>query len=371
MSYGDPSKYVKTLYVESQVMDSPYVQEIIKRSKLPVIEVENDAAPDIEGQFPDNLTAGKKHLFLCRNKGRFLKPCPGTREYQCCGYHVLNIGMNCPMDCVYCILQAYLNNPWLSFFVNIEDLFTELKQEFLENPATLYRIGTGEFTDSLALDTLTGLGRRLISFFQDKENAVLELKTKSNVVQDLLELDHRGRTVLSWSLNSPAIMKQEEVRTASLAERLEAAEKCAEKGYPLAFHFDPIIDHKGWKEGYRQTISSLFSEIPSDRIVWISLGALRYIPQLKSIATNRFPGSRFFYREFIEGLDGKARYFRDQRIEMYKVLVDELQKYADRKTCIYFCMESDLIWQKVFGYTPEEKGGLSSMLDEAVRIFVE
>jgi spore photoproduct lyase len=51
---------------------------------------------------------------------------------------------------------------------------------------------------------------------------------------------------------------------------------------------------------------------------------------------------------------------------MYKRIVDELQKYVSDRTCIYFCMESDVIWQEVFGYTPEEKGGLSLMLDQAV-----
>lgn len=366
MSFPDPSRYIKALYVEKQCRDLPYAKEIISRSGLPVIEVKDNDVPVVEGVYPDNLTNGKRHLLLCKNRGKFFKPCPGTKEYQCCSYHVLNIGMNCPMDCVYCILQAYLNNPWLSFFVNIEDLFSEVEAELQAHPDRFYRIGTGEFTDSLALDNMTGLSQHLVNFFKEKENAVLELKTKSDIIDNLLQVEHGGRTVMAWSLNSPQIMKQEEIRTASLDQRLEAARKCTEKGYSLAFHFDPIIYHEGWKKGYRETIAKLFAAVPSEKITWISLGALRYIPQLKSIATDRFPGSRFFYQEFIEGLDGKSRYFRDQRVEMYKVLVDELHKYTADRTCIYFCMESDIIWQEVFGYTPGEKGGLSAMLDESV-----
>lgn len=368
MFFGDPSQYIKNLYVEKQHRHLPYVKEITERSRLPVIEIDDNTVPYIEGKYPDNLTVGKTNLFLCRNKGKFFKPCPGTKEYQCCDYHVLNIGMNCPMDCVYCILQAYLNNPWLSFFINIEDLFAELDAEFKANPNRLYRIGTGEFTDSMALDSLTGLSQQLVSFFKDKQNAVLELKTKSNVVDNLMHVEHGGRTIMAWSLNSQHIMKQEEIRTASLDQRLEAARICTEKGYRLAFHFDPIIYHQGWEDGYRQTVTRLFQAVPAEKIVWISLGALRYIPQLKSIAAERFPGSRFFYQEFIEGLDGKFRYFRDQRLEMYKVLVDELHKYSSDRTCIYFCMESDFIWQEVFGYIPGDKGGLSVMLDESVLV---
>ncbi len=366
MLHNDPSQYINKLYVEKQCRELPYAREIIKRSGLPVIEVEDNSVPLVEGVYPENLTIGKRHLLLCRNKGRFFKPCPGTREYQCCGYHVLNIGMNCPMDCVYCILQAYLNNPWLSLFVNIEDLFDELDAELQLHPDQTYRIGTGEFTDSLALDSLTGLSRHLVNYFKGRENCVLELKTKSDVVDNLLDIEHGGRVVMAWSLNSPQVMRREEIRTAGFEQRLQAARKCAEKGYRLAFHFDPIIYHAGWEDGYRDTIRKLFNAVPADQIAWISLGALRFIPQLKTIATDRFAGSRFFYQEFIEGLDGKSRYFIDQRIDMYRVLVDELHNNASSQTCIYFCMESDLVWQQVFGYKPGDKGGLASMLDGSV-----
>jgi len=116
VSYGDPAKYITSLHVDEQCYDFPYTREIIQRSGLPVTVVSEQQIPAVDGEYPGNLTRGKQTLLLCRNKGRFFKPCPGTREYNCCEYQVLNIGMNCPMDCVYCILQAYLNNPWLSFF---------------------------------------------------------------------------------------------------------------------------------------------------------------------------------------------------------------------------------------------------------------
>ncbi|XOF33364.1 MAG: SPL family radical SAM protein [Candidatus Electrothrix sp. YB6] len=367
MSYGDPAKYITRLYVTEECRNNDYAREIIRRSGLPMTVIGDREHPDIPGVYPDNLTRGKHNLLLCRNRGRFFKPCPATREYTCCEYQVLNIGMGCPMDCVYCILQAYLNNPWISFFVNIEDLFAELDAAFAADPHTFLRIGTGEFTDSLALDSLTGFSPLLVEYMRDKGNAVLELKTKSVVIDNLEGLDHGGRTLVAWSLNSPPIMQQEEIRTAGLEERLAAAVRCVDWGYRLAFHFDPIIWHEGWEEGYRFTIRRLFKQVPADRIAWISLGALRYLPALKGIAGSRFPESTFFYEEFIQGLDGKARYFRTQRVKMYKLIADELAKYVAPTTCVYFCMESPVIWQEVFGFTPEEKGGLRAMLDRSVR----
>jgi len=365
-SFGDPARFVQQLHVAEDCLDHPYTQEILARSTLPVTILKPGATPDIAGEYPHNLTRGKQHLLLCKNKGTFFKPCPGTREYTCCDYQVLNIGMNCPMDCVYCILQAYLNNPWLSFFINIEDMFAELDAALLNQKERFFRIGTGEFTDSMAIDSITGLSAKLSRYMRDKTNGVLELKTKCDVVDHLQDVDHGGRTILAWSLNSPPVMAREELRTATLEQRLAAAVKVADWGYQLAFHFDPIIYHENWQQGYRETIRTLFERVPAEKIVWISMGALRYLPALKSIAADRFPTSSFFYEEFINGLDGKYRYFRPKRVAMYQFILGELQKYAAPRTCIYFCMESDVIWQEVFGYRPEDFGGLPAMLDKAV-----
>ena len=366
----DPASIIQHVHVENDCRDLPLTATILANlpgREVRIIPPRSGLDLFAGGITPQSLTSGKKHLVLCKNRGRFLKPCPATREYRCCDYQVLNVGMNCPMDCVYCILQAYLNNPWLSFFVNTDELLTELTAAFAENPQTFRRIGTGEFTDSMALDRVTGLSRILIDFFKDQPNAVLELKSKAIALDNLKHCAHGGRTIMAWSLNSPEIMAKEELRTASLDQRLAAAARCAAWGYKLAFHFDPLIYHPGWKEGYQETIDRLFAAVPATSIVWISMGALRFLPALKSIATGRFPRSRFFHEEFVLGLDNKFRYFRPLRTEMYRHMAHHLSRYLDPDTCLYFCMESDEIWQEVFGFAPEEKGGLPAMLDRAAQ----
>ena len=366
-TWKDPSIYIKEIHVEESILNLDYTQEILGRANLPHKVIADRADPQgIAGEYPANLVQGKHHLLLCKNRGHFFKPCPGTKEYRCCDYQVLNIGMGCPMDCVYCILQAYLNKPWLTFFVNTEDLLLEMENSFSAEPDLFFRIGTGEFTDSMALDRLTCLSPRLVEFMAKQKQAVLELKTKSAVIDNLKDLEHNGRTVVAWSLNAPVIMQKEEIRTATVDERLSAAAQCAEWGYKLAFHFDPIIDHPGWEDGYEKTIKKLFQTVPAENIVWISLGGLRYLPSLKTIGTSRFPGSRIFYQEFIEGLDNKKRYFRPRRVTLYKHIYRQLKKYAAQSTCIYFCMESDEIWQEVMGFVPEERGGIPAMLDRTV-----
>ncbi len=58
----------------------------------------------------------KESIRLLPFKGELFKPCPGTRNYICCGYQILNGGTNCPLNCSYCILQSYFNKPSLRIF---------------------------------------------------------------------------------------------------------------------------------------------------------------------------------------------------------------------------------------------------------------
>ncbi|PID75096.1 MAG: DNA photolyase [Deltaproteobacteria bacterium] len=366
--WKDPSRYISKIYVEEGCLELDYTREILLNSGLSwSVVADRDRPNDLDEEYVENLAKGKKQLFLCENRGQFFKPCPGTREYQCCDYQVLHTGSNCPIDCVYCILQAYLNAPWITAFVNLAKMFAELDEGLSQNPEKFYRIGTGEFADSLALDRLTNLSKKLVPYFADKANAVLELKTKSAVIDNLQGLSHNGRTVVAWSLNSSDIVQKQELRAASLKQRLQAARRCTEWGYKVAFHFDPIIEYPGWEKAYEATVQLLFSSVPAEKIAWISLGALRYLPSLKEIAIRRFPFSRIYYNEFILGLDGKQRYFRPHRVAMYKEIYNCLKERASSQTCIYFCMESNEIWREVMGFSPDERGGLGKMLDEAVR----
>ena len=84
------------------------------------------------------------------------------------------------MECTYCFLQSYLTFPFLVVYVNVEDLMRELTEAFSAEPDRLFRVGTGELADSLALDHLTGYGRLLVEYFAGQKNALLELKTKTD-----------------------------------------------------------------------------------------------------------------------------------------------------------------------------------------------
>ncbi len=354
---------IKKLFVDAHIASHPETERICQRLGLPAEHVDDPASLyQWINSAADPVKRGKQVLYLTRNKGGFLKPCPGTREYTCCDYQILHVASFCTMDCSYCILQSYFHPPLLQFFVNREDLDRELTDFF--NKHIISRVGTGEFTDSLIWERWTDLTGYLVSRFSAQDKAVLELKTKTVNIEGLRALDHQRKTILSWSLNTPAVMKGEERRTATLDARLNAAAQCQKWGYPLAFHFDPMVIYEGCENDYRKVVELLFEHIRPENIVWISLGTFRFMPSLKPMVARRFPGSKIVYGEFITGLDNKMRYFKPLRIALYRQMVDWIREKAPDVT-VYFCMEDNDVWQETMGFVPPPDGGLGRMLDQS------
>lgn len=365
---------IRKIYIDASIEADPMVHHICSNWNVPIETVidSNVVYKNILSA-TDSIQKGKETLFLTQNKGSFIRECPGTRYYICCGYYILYHASFCSMDCSYCILQTYFHPPVLQYFVNHRQMFTELNQMLHEK--RIRRIGTGEFTDSLIWEHLIPSDRfhinsALIDMFSKQSYAVLELKTKTTAVDRLLSLTHHRKTILSWSLNTPEMIRSEERLTSSLIARLKAASRCEAAGYPVAFHFDPLILYEGCEQAYEQVVEQIFSYISPENIVWISLGSFRFLAELKSIIRNRFPKSKIAYGEFIRGLDNKMRYFKPLRLKLYQKIVSKIRSIAPKVT-VYFCMEDNDVWEQTMGFLPESLGGLPAILDNSAKTICE
>ncbi|MDP8298773.1 MAG: hypothetical protein P9L88_02565 [Candidatus Tantalella remota] len=339
----------KNIYVEESARDLPWTNSFLKNFPEAKVEV----APDLRA-----LTAGEKggdpvdvygrrgeNLFVVKRGHTFIKECPCTKSARRCGYWILNIGFGCPIDCSYCYLQQYSNVSGMVFPANVEDYYGAI-EEFDRKVKGLTRIGTGEFTDSLALDKYTEYSAMLIPFFGDMKNLILELKTKVSEVDNVLGCEPNENVVVSWSMNTRFIADEYEKGGASIDERLSAALAIARRGYNIGFHFDPIVYYEGWEEEYRSIVEEIFShEEICKKTAWISLGTLRYTPGLKQVAEQRFSDNRIFYcGEFFSDVDEKMRYQRELRVEMYNKMTGWIRSFT--KECwIYLCMEPEDVWK--------------------------
>jgi spore photoproduct lyase len=356
------------VFIDSAALSYPLTRKILE--KLP--DVQAEVVPDATDPAawpalgPDPAGEGKKYLHLAVQKGGFIKPCPCTPGYIGCNYFIVNAGLNCPLDCTYCILQDYLAGPFVTVFVNLDDLWRQLDAFIARLRGGTCRIGTGELTDSLVLDPLTELSRNLVSYFRDKPGVTFELKTKTANVGNVLACEPAENIVVSWSLNAPTVAATEEKGAPPVEERLEAAREVAGRGFPVGFHFDPIIRFPGWEEEYALVIDELFLAVPAFRVRWISLGSLRFPPSLKAVIRRRFPATRILQDEFIRGRDGKFRYFKPIRLELYRKIVGMLTCRGGNSLPLYFCMEDEELWREVLKKRPGGKEDVGHFLSTPV-----
>lgn len=312
---------------------------------------------------------GKKKLCLIPKKGNVLGLCASlSEEYICCAAHVLHTVSNCPFHCSYCFLQNYLTDTALTVITDIPAVMEEVKQLTRTEPTRLFRIGTWELGDSLALEPLTNQAKELLPFFKDIPNAILDLRTKSDAIDSLLRLDHGGKTILSWTLNTEYIIKTEEIGTASLSQRLAAITKATHAGYPVSIHFDPMIHYKNWEPDYKKLVGQLFQAISPKSIAWISVGSLRFNLEMKKKIEKNYPKSRITAEEMITGNDNKMRYPKPTRLKMYRTLVTEIKKQTQKEPVfLHLCMERRDVWEKVFGECPASIDNLDRLFTESLR----
>lgn len=304
----------------------------------------------------------KKNIYICNFKGEFFKKCPGAnKRMACCNYFVLNLGLQCNMNCSYCYLQSFINTPTMTIFANIDQALDELDELVKDFGAMSVRIGTGEVIDSLSLDPLTLYSRKLIEFFKTRKNLLLEFKTKSDHVDQFLDMDHAGNVIVSWSVNPQYIITSEEHGTASLERRLFAAQKCVAKGFKLSFHVDPVIWHPEWEMNYGELVDAICENFKPTDIPYVSLGALRFQPEQRFIMKERFSMASHVNRaEMFEGRDGKLRYDQDLRNEMFKFIVDRFKAH-DSKWNVFLCMESPETWLSTYEAMPRKVEGLEDL----------
>lgn len=340
-------RQIERVYVHKSAQNSSVAERVFEIFPSEKIEiVDHEPLSDRKGQLSaSEFDQSKRRLFITKFPGQFFKQCPGFKPgLVCCNYFVLNLGLQCNMNCSYCYLQSYINTPLMTIYSNIDEAIAQMRELAQKYPEKSFRVGTGETIDSLSLDPLTLYSRHLISFFREFPKWTLELKTKSRHVEQFLDCDHAGNTIVSWSVNPQEIISREEHGTASLNDRLHSARLCRDRGFQVGFHLDPMIWHPEWQENYSQLVKDITSRFRPNDVAHISLGALRFVPEQKAMMRERFGMKSYVTSaEMFPGKDGKLRYDGRLRAEMFDKLL-KLFRNDSSEWKVLLCMETPETW---------------------------
>jgi len=341
------ARALRRIVVEPDARDTRTAARLAAWAEEHGIEVEvAQGSADRDGRAWPELAVGesKRVLRVTRHVGAVLRPCTGrTDTLLCCNLHVVTQTVGCPLDCSYCILQRYQNRSQIVVRADPEQILETLAQELGRQPRRLFRVCTGQVADSLALEPEVGFAAPAVRRFASFDNAVLELKTKTDGVGFLLDLPHGGRTIVSFSL-SPEEVVSEEHGAASLAARLAAASRVARAGYLVAFHLDPMVTVDGEAAPYVALVRQLARAVPPSRVAYLSMGTVRFQPAMRRALHMRFPQSRVALAELLPDVDGKLRLLSPLRVALYRQVAAEASAHLP-EVFVYLCMEPERVWR--------------------------
>ncbi len=340
---------VKIIVYPRDRADDPMVRRFLALGGVQHIPYETqEDCTAVMNECEQSGIASREVVALRSFMGRHVQKCPGSPSMICCNYRVFNMCFNCLYNCTYCYLHDYINAYGIHQFLDLEPLYGGIARMIAETDMPVVRAGPGEYTDSLMMDDLTGTAARLIGIAADNPRLFLELKTKSDRIDHLLGIERKGNTVMAWSMNTPSVVDRHEEGTANLERRIAAAGQAAESGYYTAFHFDPIVIYPGCEREYRDVVARLRGAVNPESVLWVSMGGFRCTPGFyHSLLSSGGKHRELVSGEMFPGPDGKMRYLKSMRVDMYRMMKRELEAVFPG-AFIYMCMETADVWAGVF-----------------------
>ena len=362
----------KEIIIHEEIKNDPVTVDILKKcSNVPVKYVNNlktktivDASPILKNTENKpmlvKILAGKQVLFIAPAKTAVDKFTMPDDRLMCPHFDRLKFASNgCYYKCDWCYLKLTYRAVFPYITVRAEYLKIEKQiQKRLNKSTEPVIFNSGELADSLSLEHLTGAAQHFIPWFANQPNGYLFMLTKSDNVDDILNLNHNGRTIIAWSLNHPKISETFEIGAPSFERRLNAAEKVQRAGYPLRIRLDPIVPYQGWDKDYAETIKRIFDKVNPERI---TLGTLRFEDGFFNMRDSMFTTGLTtgnFLRDTVQKMKpmfepkqikgekrpkvGKYSFTEDERTEIFNIVIKEIQKHSGCK--IALCKESDTVW---------------------------
>jgi len=268
-----------------------------------------------------------------------IKPNP---EHVCRPCWRLNLSPGCPHRCFYCSLVGFM-----SVGLNMSEYIENLDRLLEANRWQLTYL-VDDLSDVLALEPEMRLLSDLVEYFARKEGRYLIVHTKSANVDFLERLDHRGHTIMCWSLSARTQSSRLEALSGTTEERIEAARKCQGWGYPVRFKFKPIVPVRGWRDEAREMIRTTFARTRPDNLsmtvlMWTEFDELERIVDLDVLD-----------RQFVEAARKAARkptkfprmrpFPHEVRKEIYEFYLREIRA-IDKDVPLTLSTESLEMWR--------------------------
>ncbi|GGJ84672.1 spore photoproduct lyase [Lentibacillus kapialis] len=279
------------IYVEPRALEYPLGQKLVDKFWGMGIEIRETTSHNHIRNLP-----GDNHFQKYRNaKSTLVVGVRKTLKFDTSkpsAEYAIPFATGCMGHCHYCYLQTTMGSkPYIRTYVNTDEIFDAAAAYMEERAPEITRFEASCTSDIVGVDHLTHTLKKAIEFFGRSVYGRLRFVTKFEHVDHLLDAEHNGRTRFRFSINDDYVIKYFEPGTSRLNERINAAVKVAEAGYPLGFIVAPIYLHDDWKNGYHEMFEKLKDALPrfAKRDLTFEMIQHRFTKPAKRVIQENYP----------------------------------------------------------------------------------
>lgn len=257
----------------------------------------------------------------------------------------LNLVDGCVFRCAYCGFGRSI-----IFHLDVERLIAGLPEVFARFPKQrLYKYSN--MTDLPPFEPELDAISPMVERFAREPDRYLMLFTKSNNVDFLQDLDHRGHTIISWSVTCDTASRLVDKRAATMLERIEAMEKMQRAGYRVRARLSPIVPVRNWREEYAQLFETMFARATPDVVTLELLGWMDFNDLLAIFDRELLDPAAVQAAEEARGELRNVRwgpFTQTTHEEVYRFCIETVRRLSP-KTPVVVCHGTQATWDALGG----------------------
>ena len=318
----------KAIYFEKEIVNYPLGIQLMEQYKeIPKVEIENhNNIEEMRKKQNSEFVNMKSNLIIgVRKTHKFVE------NYKTSDYLVPYTSSGCTAMCMYCYLVCNYNKcAYLRLFVNREQMLEKIIKVAKQSEKQLtFEIGSN--SDLILENTITNNLEWTIPNFANNNRGYLTFPTKFDMVEPILNLDHKGRVIVRMSVNPENIIRRVEFGTSDLENRVKAINKLQEAGYKVGILIAPIIFVDNWKEEYENLLIFLKENLSTavKKSAFFELIFMTYSYVHKMINKEAFPNAINLFDETKMTGRGKGKYMYKPQIreEGKRFFLEKMKQY--------------------------------------------
>ena len=329
-------QHFNEVYYEPEILNYQLGKELKEQLKeLPWIPIEShNRIPEMQEKSNKEFGRMKRNLIIgIRKTHKYVE------NHKVSDYLVPYTSSGCSAMCLYCFLVCNYNKcSYLRLFVNREQMMDRLIKVSM-NGETGKTFEIGSNSDLVLENTITGNLEWTITQFAERGRGHITFPTKFHMVDPLLNLDHRGKSIFRMSVNPQSMISRIELGTSSLMKRIDAVNRMCDAGYPCGLLIAPVILMEGWKEEYRTLLETLRDHLSPKmkREMFLEVILMTYSFVHRAINGEAFPAAPELYdKELMTGRGrGKYCYRPEVRTDAEKFLREEIKRMLGDAEILY------------------------------------